>query len=104
MARIKATGRPSTLYLTLLQEVIDVHGPGVRVQIKDFVDRTSAYTARLKLLDGSRPVPGDVTEWQFDAHVEDVMCEDGTVVRGSSLFATYLPHAAPRPLRKGKTP
>lgn len=90
------------MYGPLFQGVRDAYGPGVWVKAVCFADECSARVALKKIRAGEREVPGGQAEWDLEAIVERVEVEGGGTVRGSVLYARWVPGKAKREA-KGKT-
>lgn len=83
--------RPNNMYELLLKDVMTGFEPGTWVSVRTYVSPASAFTSVRNLKAGARPIPGKRDEWEFEAHKEMVVSEEGDQVKGSVLYARWLP-------------
>lgn len=64
---VNRPGRSNRMYYDLFEAVMNEHGPGVPVCVREFEGWDSAYEARALIVTRRRPVPGGPSRWIITA-------------------------------------
>lgn len=86
----KKTPAKDSIWFELFTKIKTDHPKGQWVRVVEYANPSSAYQTRRLIVDGNRPIPGTINQWEIEAHRESIVRDDGERVQVSALYARWI--------------